>query len=190
MQPAYVMSPRPRKTLKKRATNYNQSIDHAGNRRLSKMWLRNQEVTNRGDSFYTLGDDNEYRHENRHLMAALRSDDLAAGPFLCFLIEDLDDVGMYAIYFWQEVEKFRESFSGMQQNDRQDAFEEILKRVCIKNIPIDRREGLKGVSFIGKMDCRTGQSNPKLVPKYCPVMALLIGRFMFRKFDIDNLSLF
>ena len=37
------------------------------------MWPRNQEVTNRGDSFYTLGDDNEYRHENRHLMAALRS---------------------------------------------------------------------------------------------------------------------
>ena len=124
------MSPRPRRTLKKRATNYNRSIDHAGHRRLSKMWLRRQEVTNRGDSFYTLGDDNEYRHENRHLVAALRSDDLAAGPFLSFLIDDLDDVGMYAICYWQEVEKFRESFSGMQQNDRQEAFEEILKRVC------------------------------------------------------------
>ena len=95
------------------------------------MWLQHQEVNNRGDSFYTLGDDNEYRHKNRHLVAALRSDDLAAGPFLSFLIDDLDDVGMYAIYYWQEVEKFRESFSGMQQNHRQEAFEEILKRVCI-----------------------------------------------------------
>ena len=122
-------SRRPRRTLKKRTTNYNRSIDHACHRRLSKMWLRNQEVTNRGDLFYTLGDDNEYRHENRHLMAALRSDDLADGPFLSFLIEDSDEVGMYAIYYWQEVEKFRESFSGMQQHDRQDAFDEILKRV-------------------------------------------------------------
>ena len=120
---------RPRKVLKKRTTNYNRSIDHACQRRLSKMWLRQQEVTNRGDSFFTLGDDNEYRHENRHLMAALRSDDLAAGPFLSFLIDDFDDEGMYAIYYWQEVEKFRESFSGMQQHDKQDAFDEILKRV-------------------------------------------------------------
>ena len=126
----YFLPHRPRRTLKKRETNYNRSINHEFGRRLSKMWLRNQEVTNRGDSFYTLGDDNEYRHENRHLMAALRSDDLAAGPFLSFLVEDLDDVGMYAIYYWQEVEKFRESFSGMLQHDRQDAFEEILKRVC------------------------------------------------------------
>ena len=44
------------------------SIYRAGHRRLSKIRLRNQEVTNRGDSFYTLGDDNEYWHENRHLM--------------------------------------------------------------------------------------------------------------------------
>ena len=84
MQLANVMSPRPRKTLKKRTINYNQSIEHAGHRRLSKMLLRNQEVTNRGDSFYTLGDDNEYRHENRHLMAALRSDDLMLVRFCLF----------------------------------------------------------------------------------------------------------
>ena len=44
------------------------SIYRAGHRRLSKIRLRNQEVSNRGDSFYTLGDDNEYWYENRHLV--------------------------------------------------------------------------------------------------------------------------
>ena len=39
----------------------------------------------RGDSIYSLDDDYQYRHNMRHLRAALRSDDFAAGPFLSFL---------------------------------------------------------------------------------------------------------
>ena len=34
---------------------------------------------------YTLNDDYVYRHEWRHLAAALRSDDFAAGPFMSFI---------------------------------------------------------------------------------------------------------
>ena len=56
----------------------------------------------RGDSIFTLGDDYEYRHVNRHLKAALRSDDFAAGPFLHFLTEDQEDEdGVFALCYWQ-----------------------------------------------------------------------------------------
>ena len=71
-------------------------------------------------------------HSKRHLKAALRSDDFAAGPFLSYLMEDQEDEdGMFALCYWQECEKFRESFSGMQQNDQQEAMEEIITKVCI-----------------------------------------------------------
>lgn len=57
----------------------------------------------RGDSVFTLGDDYEYRHVHRHLKAALRSDDFAAGPFLSYLTEHREDEdGMFALCYWQD----------------------------------------------------------------------------------------
>ena len=68
----------------------------------------------------------------RHLRAALRSDDFAAGPFLSFLTEDqADEDGMFALCYWQECERFRESYSGMQQNDQQQAMDAIITKVFI-----------------------------------------------------------
>lgn len=84
----------------------------------------------RGDSIYSLDDDYQYRHNMRHLRAALRSDDFAAGPFLSFLTEDqADEDGMFALCYWQECERFREGYSGMQQNDQQQAMDAIITKV-------------------------------------------------------------
>ena len=67
----------------------------------------------RGDSNFTLGDDYEYRHVFRHLKAALRSDDFAAGPFLSYLTEDQEDeYGMFALCYWQDRDSKTGQFLG------------------------------------------------------------------------------
>ena len=75
-----------------------------------------------------------YRHEQRHLRAALRSDDFAAGPFMTYLTEtNEDESGMFALCFWQEIERFREEFSGMQQTDRLLTMDQIFTKYLLND---------------------------------------------------------
>ena len=83
---------------------------------------------------YTLNDDYVFRHELRHLAAALRSDDFAAGPFMNFITdEESDETSMYTLCYWQEVERFREAFSGMQQSDLILAMDSIMTKYILND---------------------------------------------------------
>ena len=68
---------------------------------------------------YSVKQDEVFRFERRHHVAAFRSDDYASGPMMSFLTDSHSDfVAMYALLFWQEVERFRESFPTMQNSDK------------------------------------------------------------------------
>jgi hypothetical protein len=96
------------------------------------------ERTQTGDSIlssiYSMNDDYVFRHEMRHLKAAFRSDDFAAGPFMAYLTDEQnDEASMFALCFWQEVERFREEFSGMQQSDLVLAMDAIMTKYILND---------------------------------------------------------
>ena len=112
-----------------------------------------QSITDFGDSYsrsiYSVHEDQVYRHEMRHLRAALRSDDFAAGPFMTYLTETQnDEAGMFALAFWQEVERFREEFSGMQQSDLILTLDQIFTKYVLND---------RGFQFIPGMKEYSGQ---------------------------------
>jgi len=124
----------------------------------------------RGDSIYSLDDDYQYRHNMRHLRAALRSDDFAAGPFLSFLTEDqADEDGMFALCYWQECERFREGYSGMQQNDQQQAMDAIITKYILNEKGFAKVPGMQefGVEMvdIDILECLTFPWQLRIVQK-------------------------
>ena len=103
--------------------------------KLEKITVVRQEA---GDQIisqmYTINDDYVFRHELRHLAAALRCDDFAAGPFMSFITdEESDETSMYTLCYWQEVERFREAFSGMQQSDLILAMDSIMTKYILND---------------------------------------------------------
>ena len=80
---------------------------------------------------YTVYEDQQYRHKMRHLVAALRSDDFAAGPFQQYLEKDQDPSGIFALVFWQEVERFREDYAAMEQSHLLETIDQIATKYVL-----------------------------------------------------------
>lgn len=84
----------------------------------------------------------------RYLRAALRSDDFAAGPFMAYLTETQhDEAALFALCFWQEVERFRDEFSCMQQSDLILTMDQILTKYVLNDRGYELIPGMKDNSF-------------------------------------------
>jgi len=123
-------------------------------------------------AFYSIHEDQIYRHEMRHLRAALRSDDFAAGPFLAYVTDTRsDEAAMLALCFWQEVERFREEFSGMQQSDLVLTMDQILTKYVLNDRGFQFIPGMREFSvYIFEIDVQSCLTFPwplRLVQRKC-----------------------
>ena len=108
----------------------------------------------------------------RHLKAALRSDDFAAGPFMAYLTDARnDESGMFALCFWQEVERFREEFSGMQQGDLILTMDQIVTKYVLNDRGFEFIPGMREYgAFVLDIDifsCLTFPWSLRLMQRKC-----------------------
>ncbi|CAG5113157.1 Oidioi.mRNA.OKI2018_I69.chr2.g7292.t1.cds [Oikopleura dioica] len=97
------------------------------------------------ESIYSIYEDSVFRHEMRHFKAALRSDEFAAGPFMAYLSEqEEDDTAVFALDFWQDIERFREEFGCMHQSELELEMENIINKYVFNN---HAREVIPGMAI-------------------------------------------
>lgn len=106
------------------------------------------------ESIYSIYEDSLFRHETRHFKAALRSDEFAAGPFMAYLSEqEEDDTAVFALDFWQDIERFREEFGCMHQSELELEMDNIINKYVLNNHARDVIPGMAIYSdYYGDID--------------------------------------
>ena len=120
---------------------------------------------------YTDYEDHQYRHKMRHLVVVLRSDDFAAGPLQLYLQLENDNNGIFAIEFWQEVERFREDYSTMEQSHLLETIDQMTTKFVLTDHGF---ELIPGMSEFGEyildidiLECSSFPWSLRIVQRRC-----------------------